>query len=171
MNASRFKDVGLFKTLDAGELAAVRPLFTPREVPSMTRIIVEGETGQEMFVLVAGKVRVVKSMILPGIDLETLGGKDPLKVLAHLSEEGSPFFGEMGLVSDAPRSATVETLEPCSFLVTDRERFFELVRTQPELGCKLLAVLCERMAQMVRSSNAEVMKLTTALALVLSGRG
>jgi len=171
VNPSRFENIGLFKSLDARELAAVRPLFTVREVPAMTRIVAEGETGREMFVLASGKVRVIKAMVLPGIAVEALGGKDPFKVLAHLSDETSPFFGEMGLVSDAPRSATVETLEPCSFLVTDRERFFDLARSRPELGCKLLAALCEHMARMVRSSNAEVMKLTTALALVLSGRG
>ncbi|GFK94618.1 Cyclic AMP receptor protein [Fundidesulfovibrio magnetotacticus] len=167
---SGFEGISLFADLDPGEIEAVRPLFTRREVPAATRIIAEGETGSEMFVLVAGSVRVVKSMVLPGIAPEALAGKEPSKVLAHLTGDDAPFFGEMGLVSDAPRSATVETQEPCIFLVTDRERLFKLVRARPETGCKLLAALCGRLAHMVRTSNAEVVKLTTALAILLAGR-
>ena len=56
------------------------------------------------------------------------------------------------------------------FLVTDHGRFFGLVRNDPALGAKLLTALCERLSHMVRSSNSEVMKLTTALALVLAGK-
>nr|WP_279343461.1 cyclic nucleotide-binding domain-containing protein [Fundidesulfovibrio terrae] len=166
----RLESIKLFAGLGADELAQVEPIFSERAVPARTRVIVEGETGDEMFVLVSGKVRIVKSMILPEVDIAALAGKDPSKVLATLTGDSRPFFGEMGLVSDSPRSATVETLEPSRFLVTDRERFYGLVSREPELGCKLLSALCGRMAEMVRSSNAEVMKLTTALALLLSGR-
>jgi CRP-like cAMP-binding protein len=170
MNASIIQAEGLFEGLNGEELEKVRPLFKERSYPANALVIGEGETGYEMFVLVSGKVRVVKNMVLPGLDAEALGGRDPRKVLAVLDGDTRPFFGEMALVSDCPRSATVETVEPCTFLVTDHGRFFGLVRSEPELGAKLLTALCERLSHMVRSSNAEVMKLTTALALVLAGK-
>ena len=170
MIAARFEAILLFTGLAPGEIEKVKPIFFERSFPARTQVIVEGETGQEMFVLVSGKVRIVKSMLLPEVDIAALAGKDPSKVLTTLTGDSHPFFGEMGLIADSPRSATVETLEPSSFLVTDRDRFFGLVEREPELGCRLLAALCERMAEMVRSSNSEVMKLTTALALLLSGR-
>lgn len=165
----RWQDIGLFKGLGENELARVRPIFKKRGVDARVRVIVENEPGQEMYVLVAGSVRVVKSMTLP-VEIPALGGKDPTKVLAVLSGDMLPFFGEMSLISDNPRSATVETLEPSTFLVTDRERFFDLVRREPELGCTLLTALGARMADLVRAGNQQVMKLTTALGLVLSGR-
>lgn len=170
MNTVRFESIPLFARLSPEELDRVRPIFSQRSFPPRTRVIVEGDTGLEMYILISGKVRIVKSMILPGVDIAALAGKDPSKVLATLTGEVQPLFGEMGLISDAPRSATVETLEAARFLVTDRERFLALVETDTELGCKLLSSLCERLADMVRSSNGEVMKLTTALALLLSGR-
>jgi CRP-like cAMP-binding protein len=169
--AAHLQSIRLFEGLGPDEIAKVEPIFSERSFPAHKKVIVEGEGGDEMFVLVSGTVRIVKSMVLPGVDIASLAGKDPSKVLATLTAEARPFFGEMGLVSDSPRSATVETLAPSRFLVTDRERFYGLVSREPELGCKLLSALCERMADMVRSSNAEVMKLTTALALLLSGRG
>lgn len=170
MSPASFETIQLFAGLTPPELAKVRPIFTEASFPARTRVIVEGETGREMFVLSQGKVRIIKSMVLPEVDIEALAGKDPNKVLATLTGESHPFFGEMGLISDSPRSATVETLEPSRFLVTDRGRFLGLVASEPQLGCKLLTALCARLADMVRSSNAEVMKLTTALALILSGR-
>lgn len=165
----RWKDIGLLRGLDEEALAKVRPIFEPRQMGAGARVIVENEPGEEMFVLVEGRVRIVKSMLLP-VDASALGGVDPAKVLATLTGEALPFFGEMGLISDHPRSATVETLEPSTFLVTDRARFFDLLRREPELGCRLLTALAVRMADLVRSGNQQVMKLTTALALVLSGK-
>ncbi|MBI4804976.1 MAG: cyclic nucleotide-binding domain-containing protein [Desulfovibrio sp.] len=170
MSTVRFESIPLFARLSPDEIDRVRPIFSERSFPPRTHVIVEGETGSEMFILVSGKVRIVKSMILPGIDIAALAGKDPSKVLATLTGEVQPLFGEMGLISDSPRSATVETLEAARFLVTDRERFFALVQADTGLGCKLLSALCERLADMVRSSNSEVMKLTTALTLLLSGK-
>jgi len=166
----RWGDIALFKGLCQTDLEQVRPIFDQRTLPPGTPVITEGETGQEMFVLVRGKVRIVKAMLLPGLNVPLLDLKDPRKVLAELTGDCLPFFGEMGLLSDAPRSATVETVEQSDFLVTDRERFFALVQACPVLGCALLAALGERMADMVRTSNDEVVKLTTALALVLTGR-
>lgn len=169
-SAVRWEVISLFTALSPDELAMVQPIFQEAAYSARTRVVTEGESGREMFLLVSGRVRIVKSMIMPGIDVEALAGKDSSKVLATLTGDALPFFGEMSLISDSPRSATVETLEPSSFLVTDRDRFFGLVDREPVLGCKLLEALCGRMAEMVRSSNAEVMKLTTALALLLTDR-
>jgi len=170
MTQLSLESISLFARLTSEELELVRPIFFERAYSANSRVITENEAGQEMFILVKGKVRIVKTMVLPGLDSDVLAVKDPSKVLATLTGQMHPVFGEMGLVSDSPRSATVETLEESSFLVTDRERFFGLVEREPRLGARLLASLCERMAEMVRSSNAEVMKLTTALALILSGK-
>lgn len=170
MSQLRLESISLFAHLTPEERELVRPIFFLRAYPASSRVITENEAGREMFILVKGKVRIMKTMLLPGLGSDILAMKDPSKVLATLTGEAHPMFGEMGLVSDSPRSATVETLEESSFLVTDRERFFGLVEQEPRLGARLLASLCERMAEMVRSSNAEVMKLTTALALILSGR-
>lgn len=171
MSAIRWNTIALFEGLEENELALVRPLFDELTVDKGQAVVAEGDKGSEMFVLVSGKVRVVKSMLLRGVDIPALTGQDPRKVLVVLTGETHPMFGEMALIDSDTRSATVETLEPSTFLKTDRERFFGLIEREPRLGCKLLVRIAARMSVMVRSSNHEVVKLTTALALLLSGAG
>jgi CRP-like cAMP-binding protein len=170
MNAISLENVALFAGLDPEELEDVRPIFERVSFDSGHTVVAEGEQGQEMFILIAGKVRVLKSMLRRDLEVPGLTGPNARKVLATLDSHAHPVFGEMALIDADIRSASVETLEPCQFLMTDRERFFALAQAKPELGCKLLTALCRRMAEMVRSSNQEVVKLTTALALLLAGK-
>ncbi|GAB6038085.1 hypothetical protein JCM15519_26440 [Fundidesulfovibrio butyratiphilus] len=171
MNDIRWNTIALFEGLSEDELALARPLFDKQSVDKGQVVVAEGDKGSEMFVLVSGKVRVVKSMLLSGIDIPALTGQDPRKVLVVLTGETHPMFGEMALIDSDTRSASVETLEPSVFLKTDRERFFGLIEREPKLGCKLLLRIASRMSAVVRSTNHEVVKLTTALALILSGAG
>jgi CRP/FNR family transcriptional regulator, cyclic AMP receptor protein len=170
MTSLRLDAIPLFADLDPDEASEVLPIFQEVSFPPGHTVVAEGEDGQEMFVLVSGKVRVVKSMLLRGLDLPALTGKDARKVLAVLTGETSPVFGEMALINAETRSATVETLETSVFLKTDRHGFFALIHRKPKLGCKLLANLAKHLADMVRASNHEVVKLTTALALVLAAK-
>jgi CRP-like cAMP-binding protein len=78
-----------------------------------------------------------------------------------------PVFGEVALIDSDQRSATVTATVDSIFLVTSREKFFDLAGREPELGVKLLLTLGKRMAATIRRSNSEVVKLTTALALSL----
>jgi CRP-like cAMP-binding protein len=107
-------------------------------------------------------------MILEGLHLPLEEVRNPRKVLATVDGSHCPVFGEMALLDEDTRSATVETLEDSRFLKTGRNDFFELVGREPAVGCKLLTVLGRRLAANVRRSNAELIKLTTALALALS---
>lgn len=167
MNAIRWEKIALFAGLSSTELEMVSPMFEQVRFKAAHTVLTEGEDGEDMYILVQGKVRIVKSMLLKDLDLK---GHEPRKVLATLTGDNYPVFGEMALIDDAPRSATVETLEPSLFLRIHRERFFDLAARHPELGCKLLAAVGKRLAGMVRTSNSEVVKLTTALALLLQGQ-
>ena len=170
MNGLKLETIPLFSGLGPLEVQTVLAIFEEVFYQPGQTVVAEGELSQDMFLLTSGKVRVVKSMLLTGLNLPALAGKDARKVLAVLTGEKCPVFGEMALINADPRSASVEALEPSVFLKTDRPRFFALVRSQPELGCKLLANLAKRLATMVRDSNLEVVKLTTALALVLAAK-
>lgn len=59
-------------------------------------------------------------------------------------------------------------LEDSQFLRTDRERFFDLMESEPALAAHLLLILAKRFAATIRKGNTELVKLSTALALALS---
>ncbi|WP_319777719.1 cyclic nucleotide-binding domain-containing protein [Maridesulfovibrio sp.] len=166
--ADFWSSIPLFQNLDEQELQQVRPIFASIAVRSGTDIISEGEEGDEMFILVNGKVRITKAMLMKGMSLPLSEIKNTSKVLANLDDSSYPMFGEIALIDRDHRSATVTVVEDSEFLVTDRMKFFEFVGTHPAIGGKLLMTIGKRLAATVRRNNNELVKLTTALALALS---
>jgi CRP/FNR family transcriptional regulator, cyclic AMP receptor protein len=96
-----------------------------REGKEMTR---QGERGREFFVLLEGDADVIKD----GRSINTLGTGD--------------FFGEIALVSDTPRTATVIATSPVRALVITDRSFRRLLKDQPEIQSKVLAALAARVA-------------------------
>jgi CRP-like cAMP-binding protein len=126
----------LFALLDERELLRV---LSVTEVQSFYPggVIIEQDTlGAEMYVVLSGAVAVYRA-----------GSQ-----VAELS--ASEHFGEMALLRNRPRSAHAHALTLTELLVIPRESFFELLRSEPELGMKLLwqftSVLADRLAETTR---------------------
>jgi CRP/FNR family transcriptional regulator, cyclic AMP receptor protein len=96
-----------------------------REGKEMTR---QGERGREFFVLLEGDADVIKD----GRSINTLGSGD--------------FFGEIALVADSPRTATVRATSPVRALVITDRSFRRLMQDQPEIQNKVLVALAARLA-------------------------
>ena len=90
---------------------------------SLTR---EGEPGREFFVLIEGTAEVRRR----GRKINTMNAGD--------------FFGEIALVSDRPRTATVTAASPVRLLVVTDRSFRELMRKVPPIQSKVLAAVAER---------------------------
>ena len=99
-------------------------------------IVREGEEGEEFFVIIKGKVEV------------SSGGS----VIAVLDE--GEFFGEMALLEDMKRSATVKAIEDTELFVLNRSGFEELLKANPKAGLKILKTLSNRL----RKSNERVIE-------------
>jgi len=118
----------LFANLGKRDLEHVAQLADEidlREGKEMTR---QGEPGREFFVLLEGEADVVKD----GRRVNQLSGGD--------------FFGEIALVSDTPRTATVTATTPVRALVITDRSFRRLLKEQPEISSKVLAALAARLA-------------------------
>lgn len=168
MSAVPWEKISLFNELDAGGLERVKSIFMLESMESDEVVIREGDTGDDMFILVRGKVRVSKSMLVKSMEVPMAVFKNPSKVLATLAGVDCPIFGDMAMLDHEVRSATVTTLEPCTFLRTTRDRFYKFVRENPKQGTALLTALGRRLATTIRRNNSEILKLTTALALALN---
>lgn len=164
----RWENISLFEGMSSNMIDKIKPVFDIRSVEAGSDLITEGEPGDEMFILVHGRVRITKSMLMKDMNLPLMEIDDPRKTLATLDEETYPVFGEIALIDKDIRSATIHVLEDADFLVTNRHRFFELVEKEPVIGGKLLMAIARRMAGTIRKSNGELIKVSTALALALS---
>jgi CRP-like cAMP-binding protein len=99
-------------------------------------LVREGDLGDSLFVLDRGRVSVAKASAGPGsssVEIAQLGPGD--------------FFGEMSLLTGAPRSATVSAEGGCEVLVVEREAIAPFLQSDPELVAKLSAALADRAAE------------------------
>ena len=107
------------------EIAHLADEIDLREGKEMTR---QGSPGREFFVLLEGEAKVEKDG----------------RVINRLS--GGDFFGEIALVDDSPRTATVTATTPVRALVITDRSFRRLLKDQPEIQSKVLAALAARLA-------------------------
>lgn len=114
------RDIELFRELTMQEVVKVYNLLTPLSVEAKTTIIREGDASSHLFVITDGSVIVRRE----GADVASLGPG------AH--------FGEMALLNQKPRSATVIAEKPTTLLKLAREDFHALMGHEPAIASKFL---------------------------------
>jgi CRP/FNR family cyclic AMP-dependent transcriptional regulator len=96
-----------------------------RTYPRNSVIINEGDEATSLYIVLSGRLKVYRA---------DADGKE--FILDTLSE--GDHFGELALVDDEPRSASVATLEPCKLLVLSKAAFHESLARNPELAAHLI---------------------------------
>ncbi len=127
MNASP-----LFSPLNYAQRVDLMRRFTAHELAADTPVIREGEQGQGLYVLLAGKAQVSKR--------DDVGGETVLATL----EPGS-IFGEISLILDEATSASVITSAPSTVLFLARELFQKLADAVPAIRDYVESIGDERM--------------------------
>jgi CRP/FNR family cyclic AMP-dependent transcriptional regulator len=159
-----FRKIYLFQDLEEGEIQLVVSRTSPREFSAGAIIVQEGEPGDSLFIMQAGEVEITKQLTLV---LEEDTPKE--RVMIRLKAEDGVYFGEMALLENETRSATVTALTDCSLLELHRKDFLDLIGQNPVMGVKLLLRLAQILSRHLRKTNQDVVKLTTALAVSLGG--
>lgn len=96
------------------------------DVPDGQVLMREGESGSDMMVIISGQVAIDRK----GNRVNTLNSGD--------------FFGEIALVDDAPRTATVTTVGPARLLVIGHREFHVMMEEFPEVAAQVLHALANR---------------------------
>lgn len=126
----------LFRPLSDRELLRVLQVTDVLSFKSGENVMTQGESGEELFIVLEGEVQVIRGEA----------------VIATL-DQGS-HVGEMALVRNQPRSATVRAKGPAELMVIRRSDFFELLRNEHALAVKLLwqflGVVADRLADTSR---------------------
>jgi CRP/FNR family transcriptional regulator len=133
MNEDTLARVDLFSTLNKKELVALAQSCQERTYQAGTMIVSQGDSGVGLYVLKSGKVRIIQGNN-PDRAEEVLGTAGPGDVL-----------GEMALLDDLPRSASIEAIEDVTALLLPVWEFRSILRSNPDIALKLLAVLSRRL--------------------------
>jgi len=139
------KKIPLFRHLTYQELVKVLNITYLENHDSGSVIIREGEEGAELYVVLAGTVSVMKGQ-------------------QHLTDLGAGVhFGEMALIDQSPRSATISAKDPTRVLVIGRRSFYNLIRKEPVLAVKLLWSFVQVLSRRLRETNEQLSGARTEL--------
>ena len=123
------KKVPLFSGCSKSELRALASTADELDLREGTVLTREGRPGREFFVLISGTAEVTKN----GEKIAQLGAGD--------------WFGEIALLTNAPRTATVTATSPVDVLVVTDRRFKDVVETMPSIALKILSSVGDRLAR------------------------
>lgn len=130
--------------LSGKELEALATFSREKRFTANAHIFQEGEKGNEMYVVLEGRVRISK--YIPG------GGEEALAIL-----ERGDFFGEMALIDGQPRSADARAHGgPATVLALDQPTVHEVLSLDPQAALDFLQLLCRLVAKRLREIDEKV---------------
>ncbi len=141
------RKIPLFRHLTYKEQTAVLSIATTRTFPAGREIVIEGQPGEELFIVIRGRVAIEKN----GVEI------------AELRAGGH--FGEMGLIDNAPRSATVRATEPTRVMVISRADLMNLMKRESILAVKMLWSFVQVLSDRLRAANTELSEARQELAV------
>lgn len=133
-NKAFLRRVPLFSSLADLQLDTLSSGSTRRSFPRNRTIVSEGEPSQSLYLMLAGRAKVQRS------DAE---GKEVILAMIGPGE----FFGEMSLIDDAPRSASVITIEPCDFIAIQKDSFKGMLAQSPDMAMQIMRGLVRRLRE------------------------
>lgn len=134
LNPQILKTVPLFSSLSDEQLRVLAPCIQLRSYPRNTFIVRAGEETDALYVILSGRVKV----LIPDEE-----GHEVILTVMGAHE----FFGEMGLLDEQPRSASVETLEPCEMLRFPKTGFMNCLKDNFELAMEIIRNLVKRLRE------------------------
>lgn len=129
----------LFRELTPSQMRQLALRFTPRKIAAGASIIRQGEPGEEFFVIEKGECAV-----------KMRNGSGQEKEVAKLKK--GEYFGEMALLSHAPRSATVEATQPTDILVLSKKDFDLLIHSTMQASGTLEKVSSRRRLELKKKT-------------------
>ena len=137
------RNVPIFADLDDTELDKIAKLGTRKKYKKGNIIVLEQEMGAALFVIITGKVKVVRT------------DEEGREVILSIFGPGE-FFGEMSLLDGLARSATVVATAKSELFMIHRREFLDLLNEFPAVAISLLAELTMRL----RKADAQIKSLS-----------
>jgi CRP-like cAMP-binding protein len=141
--AGLLKKVSLFSNLSESDLNHIAEYCVERSFEKGEVIVRQGNNGIGLYMIISGKVKIVKQIATgERLDIAELGPGE--------------FFGEITVLDNAPRTATVVAIESCTCLILSAWEFKAQMVVHPEIALKILPVLVKRF----RETNERLLALT-----------
>lgn len=130
--------IALFSGLSDVDLAAISTLAVTRTFPKNTLIICEGDLSNSLYVVLSGKVKVF------------LSDEDGKEVTLNIQGKGE-YFGELAILDEAPRSASVVTTEDTKLAVLSKSAFEKCMEDHPSIALTIMRGLARRLRELTEN--------------------
>ncbi|MEB3180303.1 MAG: Crp/Fnr family transcriptional regulator [Nostocaceae cyanobacterium] len=123
----------LMSTANQKTLEWLLSMVTEHEYPAGRTVLMEDAWGNAVYFIVAGWVKVRRSVGDDSFTLAILGLGD--------------FFGEMAILDESPRSTDIIALSPVKLLSLSRDKFIDILFQDPQLHHRMLQLMVRRLRQ------------------------
>ena len=158
---TKLKEVSFFKDYRKND-DVINKIISLSEIAFFKKgetIIREGDHGDELFIILKGEIDIIKKTL-----------QDQKYVVTSLNaESGGVYVGEIALLDNDKRSATVEAKTDCECLVLNRDNFIKFGDENPVIGLRITRAIAKQLTQTLRKSNSDVITLFSALVDEISG--
>lgn len=137
---------------DTESLEKLNSICSLKDYDEESIVIAEGDNGDDMFIVFEGTVEIRK---------RTRSGDE--YTVVQLKAEYNVFFGELAIVSEGERSATVITKSKCSFLVITKKDFETFCEEHPTIGLHITREILKTVAARLRKTNDDMLTIFDAL--------
>jgi len=128
------RNVPLFSLLPDAQLILLTQVLLRKPYPKDSTVIAAGDPTDALYVVISGRLKVMMS------------DNEGREVILAILNQGD-FFGEMGLIDQAPRSATVVTIEPCELLTITRTDFTKCLQKNFDFTMNVMRGLVKRLRE------------------------
>lgn len=132
MSVEALRTIPLFANVDDHDLARIAAASTVRTYPKNSIIITEGDVSNSLYVILSGEVKVFVS----DADGRT-------NIINRLGP--GDYFGELSLIDERPRSASIETLSKCQLSILSRQYFVSYLEANPRVAIRMLEGMGQRL--------------------------
>ena len=139
------KRIQIFDGLSNRELRNFARISYQRTYAENETIVIEGQDSAGMYVILDGTVKVTRKV------------EDGTTITLKTLEDGT-FFGDVGLLDNAPRTATVTAIRSSRIIGFFRPELLTLIESDPKLASKVIFVLAKVLASRLRFTNQELQK-------------
>ncbi len=165
---NNIKDIGKYKLFDGlteEQLSKFKKVIQVRKFSADKVIFNEGDVGDSIYLLLNGKIEINQALTLK-LSKEDYDTRE--KSITKLSSNFRPSFGELSLFGDNDkRTATVIALSDCEMGIIMRDDFFSILESNYDLGYRVMHNIACIVVERLIKTNQDVLKLTTALSLIL----
>jgi len=126
--------VPLFSSLSGDQLLLLASVLSRKPYPRGSPVIAAGDPTDALYIVISGRLKVV---------MRDNEGREAILAILNRGD----YFGEMGLIDQAPRSASVVTLEACELLTITRADFMKCLQKNFDLAMNVIRGLVGRLRE------------------------